>query len=299
MAQAKDYYAVMGLARNASEKDIKNAYRRLARKYHPDISKEPNAEEKFKELGQAYEVLKDPEKRAAYDKFGQQWEQQKAYEQHQQQQQTHSYQSHGGHGVNIDEDILESLFGYGRRRQGPIQGEDYHANITLTLEEAFQGTTRQIEIPTHSGETQTLSVKIPAGVRPGHKVRLAGQGGPGSNQGPRGSLYLTVHFLKHRIFEVKDKDIYLTLPITPWEAALGATVHVPTLAGVVDLKIPSGSQSGQQLRLKGRGLPGKDGGYQFVMLKVMVPKATTEAGKQLYEKMAAEMYFNPRASMGV
>jgi curved DNA-binding protein len=289
---AQDYYAVMGLAHGASEKDIKLAYRRLARKYHPDISKEADAEEKFKALGQAYEVLKDPKKRAAYDKYGAQWEQQQAQQQHQ--QSYSSQRSPYGQGVEIDEDILESLFGFGRQRQKTRSGEDYHANLTLTLEEAFAGTTRQLEI-----QTQTLNVKIPAGVQQGHKVRLAGQGGPGHNNGPRGNLYLNIHFQKHPIFDVKEKDIYLTLPVSPWEAVLGATVKVPTLGGVVDLKIPAGAQSGQQLRLKGRGLPGKTPGDQFIILKMVTPPANTEAAKKLYEQMATALHFNPRAGLGV
>lgn len=301
MTQSRDYYEVMGLSRDASEKDIKMAYRRLARKYHPDISKEANAEEKFKELGQAYDVLKDPKKRAAYDKFGAHWEQQQSQQQYQQQHhQQYTSSGHGnpfGEGVEIDEDLLSSLFGFGRQRQKSKAGEDYHANITLSLEEAYAGTTRQIEIPTND-KPLTLNVKIPAGVQEGHKVRLAGQGGPGYNNGPRGNLYLNIHFIKHRIFDVKEKDIFLTLPVSPWEAALGATVKVPTLGGMVDLKIPAGAQSGQQLRLKGRGLPGKTPGDQMVMLKMVNPPVTSESAKKIYEDMANELHFNPRAHLG-
>lgn len=305
MDQPKDYYKIMGLNRDADEKDIKMAYRRLARKYHPDISKEPNAEEKFKELGQAYEVLKDPEKRKAYDNFG-----------HQQQQyhnpgSQHAYTQYGQgdwQSAGIDPDILESIFGgYSRHRQAPVPGEDYQANITLSLEEAYKGCTRQLTIPIHSlneqGQiettSQTLNVKIPAGVRYGQKIRLTGQGAPGFNNGPRGDIYLTVHFHKHPKFEVKEQDIYLTLPLAPWEAALGTTLQVPTLGGNVDLKIPEGSQAGQKLRLKGRGLPGKISGDQFILLKIMIPQAKTESAKKLYEQMAKELSFNPRADLGV
>jgi curved DNA-binding protein len=293
MEQPKDYYKVMGLSRDANEKDIKMAYRKLARKYHPDISKEPNAEEKFKELGEAYEVLKDPAKRTAYNNFGKQ-------RQHEQQQQ-YSYNQHAQNdwqSAGIDPDILESIFGYGRQRQAPRSGEDYQANITLSLEEAYQGCTRQLSVPTQNSN-QTLNVKIPAGVHYGQKIRLTGQGAPGSNNGPRGDIYLTVHFHRHPFYEVKEQDIYLTLPIAPWEAALGTSLKVPTLGGVVDLKIPAGSQAGQKLRLKGRGLPGKTVGDQFVLLKIMVPPAKTESAKKLYEQMAKEMAFNPRAEMGV
>lgn len=307
MEQAKDFYKVMGLSADASDSDIKMAYRRLARKYHPDISKEPNAEEKFKELGQAYEVLKDPEKRAVYDNLGKQQAHQ--YHQAEQHQQDYArYSQEDWQGAGIDPDILESIFGgYSRQRQGPVQGEDYQANITLSLEEAYQGCTRQLNIPVHSmnaqgqadSSTQTLNVKIPAGVRYGQKIRLTGQGAPGLNKGPRGDIYLTVHFHKHPFFEIKEQDIYLTLPITPWEAALGASLKVPTLGGPVDLKIPEGSQAGQKLRLKGRGLPGKTAGDQFILLKILIPQAKTETAKKLYAQMAQEMAFNPRTDIGV
>ncbi|MDP3559600.1 MAG: DnaJ C-terminal domain-containing protein [Legionellaceae bacterium] len=307
MAQSKDYYSIMGLQKSASDKDIKMAYRRLARKYHPDLSKDPNGEEKFKELGQAYEVLKDPEKRAAYDKYGENWEH-GASAQQQQQSYGHYAQQPPPNTAdfNMGEDFFETLFGHARRRQAPsMAGEDYQANLSLTLEEAFHGTTRQLEIPLQNigsngqvqASTQTLNVKIPAGVKQGHKIRLAGQGAPGFNQGPKGDLYLNVHFQKHAIYEVKDNHIYLSLPITPWEAALGATIKVPTLAGAVNLKIPKGAQSGQTLRLKGRGLSKNDD--QLVILKIMIPEANTEAAKKLYEEMAQVMPFNPRANLGV
>ncbi|OGV27532.1 MAG: cytochrome C biogenesis protein [Legionellales bacterium RIFCSPHIGHO2_12_FULL_37_14] len=298
MTKARDYYDVMGLTKGASDKDIKMAYRRLARKYHPDINKEPDAEEKFKELGQAYEVLKDPKKRAEYDQFGQQ-------EQFSGQEGNpfYSYTNQSARGSSpFDEDLLSSLFGFGRHKQAQMKGEDYNANITLSLDEAYKGTTRQVEIPyphvNAQGEkvvnTETLQVKIPPGIVAGHKIRLLGKGGPSYNNGPNGNLYLTVHFHQHPYFDVKEKDIYLTLPITPWEAALGASVKVPTLGGRVDLKIPAGSQTGQQLRLKGRGLPGKVAGDQLVLLKVVVPLAKDEHAKKLYEQMQRDLQFNPR-----
>lgn len=296
MTRSKDYYHIMGVARNATEKDIKTAYRKLARKYHPDISKEPNAEEKFKEVGQAYKVLSDPKARAAYDQYGEH------FEQAQQQQSSAS----GWQDMGMDEDFLASLFGQARSRQAKMKGEDYQASITLTLEELFHGTTRQIDVPVHrhtpegqvETSTQRLTVKIPAGVRQGHKIRLAGQGGPSSNQGPRGDLYLTVHVQKHPLYEVKEHDVYLVLPITPWEAALGATISVPTLGGKVDLKIPPASQAGQKLRLKGRGLSGKTVGDQFVLLKIMIPEPHDESSRDFYKQMAKIMPFNPRAKMG-
>lgn len=299
---SKDYYAVMGLSRNASDKDIKAAYRKLARKYHPDVNKAPDSEEKFKELGQAYEVLKDPEKRKAYDQFGPHWQQQ------QQQYQQQGYQhSPNEQGVPLDEDFLASLFGHDRRKSSARAGEDYHADIALSLEEAFSGVTKQITIPIphaahftgRAPETKTLNIKIPAGVKEGHKIRLAGLGAPGFYSNSPGNLYLTVHLQKHPWYEVSNHDIYLVLPVAPWEAALGATIKVPTLGGLVDLKIPQNSQGGQKLRLKGRGLPGKTHGDQFILLKIVIPEVQNEKVKKLYQEMAAATSFNPRLGMGV
>ncbi len=301
----KDYYKIMGLAPNATEQEIKTAYRRLARKYHPDLSKESNAEEQFKEMGEAYETLKDPSKRAQYD------EHLKNREFHgQAQQQTgnnRSYQSNGpgftnsefNDGSEFSSDFFESLFGHPRAQNQAMAGQDYHGKININLEEAFNGTIKSIQIPTESNKNQTLNVKIPAGVKSGQQIRLPGQGAPGINKGPRGDLYLTVDVMKHPLFDVKDNDIYLTLPLTPWEAALGATLVVPTLSGKIDLKIPPGSQGGQKLRIKNRGLPGPTPGNQYVLLKIITPPATSDAAKELYKKMAEVMPFNPRASMGV
>lgn len=296
----KDYYKVMGLSRDADEKEIKMAYRRLARKYHPDISKEPNAEEKFKELGEAYEVLKDPQKRKVYDQYGQDWE---ARQQYQSSSQGTPWDE-GGENYQYSHDFFESLFGgtphFRQRRRA---GQDYYGDITITLDEAYRGTEREIHIPVspHSGGPgQTIKVKVPAGVKSGQKIRVAGQGGASMSGGAAGDLYLTVHIHKHPFFDVKEKDIYLTLPITPWEAALGATVVVPTLGGKVDLKIPPGSQGGHSLRLKNRGLPGgSKQGDQYVMLKIVIPKSQTDEAKALYQKMAETMPFNPRETMGV
>lgn len=294
----KDYYKIMGVSKDASEKDIKMAYRKLARKYHPDISKEANAEEKFKEMGEAYEVLRDPTKRAQYDQevknreFG---------------QRTHQQYGHGAgpefrQQTNFDSDFFESLFGHSRYKQQPMTGQNYQGAINITLEEVFNGAVKSVQVPVDQGgdiKMQTLNVKIPAGIKPGQQIRLAGQGGNGVNGGPRGDLFLTVDILKHRLFDLMDNDIYLTLPITPWEAALGTSVTVPTLAGKIDLKIPPGSQAGQKLRIKNRGLPGAEPGNQYVLLKIITPPASTEAAKDLYKKMAETMPFNPREQMGV
>lgn len=295
----KDYYKIMGVSHDASEQDIKMAYRKLARKYHPDISKEAQAEEKFKEMGEAYEVLKDAKKRAEYDQYLKHREYQQHAHPHgggfhdQQQQYEH---------VNIDPDFFESLFGHSRYRQHPMPGQDFQGKINISLEDAFHGTTTQVQVPVEQGEQitmQTLKVKIPAGIKSGQQIRLTGQGGSSPNGGPRGDLYITVNVDKHPLFDVMDNDIYLSLPVTPWEAALGTSVVVPTLAGKIDLKIPPGSQGGQKLRLKNRGLPGKTHGHQYVLLKIVTPPATTEAATELYKKMADTMPFNPRATMGV
>ena len=290
----------MGVSQDASDKDIKIAYRKLARKYHPDISKEPNAEEQFKEMGEAYEVLKDPVKRAEYD----QYRKNREFNQRQSAQQPtgHNERSYQFQGGEFDSDFFESLFGHARHQQQPMTGQNYEGKINISLEEAFQGTVKSMQVPVEQGQEtklQTLKVKIPAGIKSGQQIRLAGQGAPGIKGGPRGDLYLTVEVIKHPFFDVMDNDIYITLPITPWEAALGATVTVPTLAGKIDLKIPASSQGGQKLRIKNRGLPGATPGNQYVLLKIITPPATTEAAKELYKKMAEVMPFNPREKIGV
>lgn len=300
----KDYYQVMGIRREASPEEIKMAYRRLARKYHPDISKESNAEDKFKELGEAYEVLKDPEKRKTYDQYGQDWQ----ARQKQGDPSTHQERWNWSTGdVNSDEefhfspDFFESLFGARAQREQPLSGQDYKANMRISLDEAYKGTVKEFHLPNfhQQGVKQTLRVKIPAGIKDGQQIRLASQGAYSPTGGPQGDLYITVHIEKHPFFDVKDNDIYLTLPVAPWEAALGSTIVVPTLGGHVDLKIPAGSQGGQTLRLKKRGLPGNNPGDQYVILKIITPQPTTEAAKALYKKMAEEMPFNPREKMRI
>lgn len=294
----KDYYHIMGISHDASEKDIKMAYRRLARKYHPDISQEHEAEEKFKEVGEAYEVLKDPKKRAEYDDY----RKNQAFQPNAHPSSGFTGSSHQEPHVQFNNDFFESLFGHSRHQHQPTAGEDYQGKIHISLEEAFQGTVKQVQIPVEQGAEvimQTIKVKIPAGIKSGQQIRLAGQGGNGIHGGPKGHLYLTITLDKHPLYEVIHQDIYLTLPITPWEAALGATLVVPTLAGKIDLKIPPGSQGGQKLRIKNRGLPGAEPGSQYVILKMITPKPTTEAEKELYKKMAELMPFNPRQSMGV
>lgn len=293
----KDYYKIMGVSPDASEKDIKVAYRKLARKYHPDISKEANAEERFKEMGEAYEVLKDPAKRAEYD----QYRKHKEFNQRSHQNTGHAGGRGSHQGAQFDSDFFESLFGHSRYQQQPMAGQDYQGKINISLEESFTGAVKQLQVPVDEGQQvsmQTLKVKIPAGIKSGQQIRLAGQGASGVNGGPRGDIFLTITVDKHSFFDVMDNDIYLTLPIAPWEAALGATVVVPTLSGKIDLKIPPGSQGGQKLRIKNRGLPGSTPGNQYVLLKIITPPPTTEAATELYKKMAEVMPFNPREKMG-
>lgn len=288
----------MGVSKDASDKEIKMAYRRLARKYHPDLNKETNAEEKFKELGEAYEVLRDPEKRKVYDQYTADWGRD---QREQASARAASWEDLGGEGYHYSHDFFDSLFGGGHFRQQPRAGADFHGNVNINLEDAYHGATRELHLPaTQPGQKgQTLKVKIPAGVKSGQQIRLTGKGGPAVAGGPPGDLYLTVQIEKHPLFDVMDNDVYLTLPVAPWEAALGSTVVVPTLAGNVDLKIPAGSQGGQTLRLKKRGLPGATAGDQYVILKIIIPQPTTDSAKQLYKKMAEEMPFNPREKMRI
>jgi curved DNA-binding protein len=324
----KDYYKTLGVPRNATKEAIKQAYRKLARKYHPDVSKEPDAEARFKEINEANEVLKDPEKRTAYDALGSQWRAGQEFRPPPGQGGFHRefrYSTGDGGGFS---DFFSSLFGGGgglggfgdafaeARRGGAgggrredlfrQRGQDQTAQVEISLEEAFAGGTRELrlETPTQDAQGQvhlqhrTLKVRIPPGVSQGRQIRLAGQGQPGFAGGPAGDLYLEVHLRPHRVFQTDGRDILLHLPITPWEAALGAQLQVPTLGGPVTLKIPAGSQSGKRMRLKGRGLPGDPPGDQILILEIHTPAAETEEAKALYQRMAESLPFNPRAKFG-
>jgi curved DNA-binding protein len=315
----KDYYKVLGVARDASQDAIKRAYRKLARKYHPDVSKEAQAEEKFKEVQEAYEVLKDPEKRAAYDQLGSNWRQGQQFTPPPDWGNGFEFSfSRGGRGAGPDEDggfsdFFSSLFGahspFGQQR-GPrggfaSAGQDHTAKIQIALEDAFNGGTQTIELKApHMSDDgrvavqpRTLKVTIPKGVTEGQRIRLAGQGSAGIGGGPAGDLYLEIGFRPHRLYQVEGRDITLKLPITPWEAALGATVQVPTLAGPVDLRVPAGAKTDQRLRLKGRGLPGPTPGDQYVVLKIQTPPAGSTQAREMYERMQRELPFDPRADL--
>jgi len=299
----KDYYKVMGLEKGASQEEIKRAYRKLARKYHPDVSKEANAENKFKEVGEAYEVLKDPAKRAKYDQFGQYWQ-----EPSQAHQQQHHQQYTDDRGAADFEEFINSIFRHRQQQEQPFyeKGQDIHAKLTISLEDSFLGTqkTLQLQIPDSDAHGQldyklrSIKVKIPKGIEDKQQIRLKGQGGKGSAH-HAGDLYIEILIAAHPMFRLHKKDVYLELPISPWEATLGATIQIPTLAGHVKLKIPKLSQSGKQMRLKGRGLPGQTPGDQIITLNIVIPQRDNEQVNKLYEQMAAIEEFNPREKLGV
>ncbi|MDT8282488.1 MAG: DnaJ C-terminal domain-containing protein [Gammaproteobacteria bacterium] len=329
----KDYYQLMGVERSATQDEIKRAYRKLARKYHPDVSKEADAEKRFKEVGEAYEVLKDPEKRAAYDQLGANW---KAGQDFNAPPDWDAGFEFGGGGFTgrsgsqyretdggAFSDFFESLFGQsfqqaGSRSQGGRQqsgfhsaGSDHHAKILIDLEDAMQGATRSISLRVPevdaSGHVVTkeriLKVNIPKGVKQGQHIRLSGQGNPGTGQGKAGDLYIEIEFNPHSIYRVEGRDVYLNVPISPWEAALGASIKVPTPGGAVDLKIKPGSASASKMRLKGRGIPASSSnnsaGDLYVILQITAPPANTDKEKEAYEKMKQSFDFNPRAKLGV
>jgi curved DNA-binding protein len=312
----KDYYKIMGLNRGASQDEIKRAYRKLARKYHPDVSKEPDAEAHFKEVGEAYEVLKDPEKRAAYDQLGAGWQPGQEFRPPPNWDSGFEFSGGGftGAGLGGFSDFFEELFGAGGSRghfnyraNYSAPGQDHHAKVEIDLDDAFHGATRSINLQSpeldKDGQLRlkrrTLNIKIPKGIKEGQQIRLAGQGSPGVGQGSKGDLYLEVHFHPHPHYRVEGRDLHMQLPIAPWEAALGATVTTPTPDGNIDLKIPSGSNSGKMLRIKGRGIPGNPPGDIYVTLSVVVPTANNEQAKKLYQEMASKLAFNPRAGLGV
>ena len=323
----KDYYKTLGVERSAGQDEIKRAYRRLARKYHPDVSAEADAGDRFKEVSEAYEVLRDPEKRKAYDQFGSDW---KAGQDYQPppggQQWTGGFGAGGGfEGSGDFSDFFESVFGAGQgmgggpgggmgagmggRRaynQAQMKGEDIDASISIPIEDAFTGATRSLtlRVPELDGQgrlvnrRKTLNVKIPKGVRANQRIRLEGQGGPGFGGAPAGDLFLRIEFEPHKLYRADGSDLSLDLPVTPWEAALGRTVKVPTPGGTVDMKLPAGARSGQRLRLKGRGLPSKTPGDLYAVIQLQTPRADNDALRSLYEQLERESGFNPRSTLG-
>jgi curved DNA-binding protein len=305
----KDYYAALGVDKNASADDIKKAYRKLARKYHPDVSKEKDAKEKFQEVSEAYEALKDPEKRKAYDELGsfqpgQDFRPPPGWEQQFQQ---------GGFSFD-DLDLADLFAGLGAtrgfrgstraRRDMPVPGEDYEVPVQIALEQAYHGTMLDLnlQIPEYGADgqvrrtPQTIKARIPKGVTEGERLRLPGKGGKGMNGGRDGDLYLIVHIAPHRLFRVTGRDLYLDLPLAPWEAVLGTTVEIPTLGGTVRLKIRPGTQGGQHLRLAKRGLPKPDNeGDLYAIVQIAVPASVNDRERDLYTQLSQASSFDPRA----
>jgi curved DNA-binding protein len=313
----KDYYSILGVDRGASAEEIQRAYRKLARKYHPDVNNESGAEERFKELGEAYAVLKDEKKRALYDQYGDSWK--AVSEGHgpppDSERVRVDFKSAGFDPGHLDDfgSIFETIFssefgGGGRsarragfRRDWQAAGSDHEATLTLTLEEAFEGGKREIHLSdSKTGQKRSYSVNIPRGVRPGQRIRLAGQGGRGASGGQDGDLYLRVEVKPHGRFRLDGADLHTTLPVSPWEAALGGSVEVQTLDGTVRVKVPEGSSSGRRIRLKGKGYHRKGGsrGDFYIEIRVMVPKRLTEEEKTAMSRLKEVSRFNPRAQEG-
>ena len=310
----KDYYQVMGVARDATEAQIKQAYRKLARKYHPDVSKEKDAEARFKEVGEAYEVLKSPEKRAAYDQLGQHrpgedfrpppnWDSGFEF-------------SGSGPGNPAYSDFFDSLFGAQARSAGrgrgefrTDRGEDHHAEGHCSIwmhrstgapEHLHCGCRKSMTEGRLVSKERTLNVQVPKGILAGQQIRLAGQGAHAPGSGTPGDLFIEVEFQPHPLYRADGRDLSLELPVGPWEAALGATVKTPTPSGVVELKVPAGSHAGTKLRLRGRGIPASPPGDLYVVLQIALPAANDEKAKAAYAAFAAAVaVLNPRASLGV
>ena len=309
----KDYYETLGVERKATQDDIKRAYRKLARKYHPDVSKEPDAEARFKELGEAYAVLKDPEKRVAYDQMGSQWKAGQDFQPPPGWDAGFEFSGPaGGRGDGAEfSDFFETLFGrQGRGAQSHrsgmhVQGQDHHAKVLIDLQDAYHGAQRSISLRLPALDAQghvviqerKLDVSIPKGIRAGQHLRLAGLGGPGLGEGPAGNLYLEIDFNPHPLFRVEGRDVYLDLPLAPWEAALGAAVTAPTPEGPVQLTVPPGSAAGRKLRLKGKGIPGNPPGDLYAVLAIVLPAADSESAKDAWRTLAEAFDFNPRAHL--
>jgi curved DNA-binding protein len=300
----KDYYKILDVPRDASDELIKKAYRRLARKYHPDVSKEANAKERFQDVSEAYETLKDKHKRAAYDSLGS-YRPGQEFRPSPEWSERFGQQKFGDDFGDIDLSDLFAAFGGGfgrsagaRRgfRQGSMQmpGEDYEVTVRITLEEAFAGTERELSIG-----NQSVRARIPRGASDGERLRLRGKGGPGLNGGPPGDLYLVISLLPHALYKANGRDLDLEVPVAAWEAALGAQIEVPTLEGMVKMKLPSGSKSGQKLRLAGKGLPKPGGGAGdlYALVMIVVPGSLTEREIQLYEQLRDVSRFDPRSHL--
>ncbi|MGE0765267.1 MAG: DnaJ C-terminal domain-containing protein [Hyphomicrobiaceae bacterium] len=311
----KDYYKVLGLERDATQDEVKRAYRKLARTYHPDINKEPGAEAKFKEVSEAHEVLRDAEKRAAYDQLGQQWKQGQGFRPPPDWDAGFEFSGAASERPEGEfSDFFDALFGrmrQGRRTGGDqtefhARGEDHHAKILIDLRDSLEGATRTVSLRKPAVDADghvvlrdhTLQVTIPKGVTEGQHIRLKGQGAPGIGRLPAGDLYLEIHFEPDALYRVVGKDLYVELPVAPWEAALGASIRFPTLTGPIMLRIPAGSFEGRELRIKGRGIPAAEPGDLYAVLRIVLPPADSEKAKQIYADMARELAFDPRSKLG-
>jgi curved DNA-binding protein len=309
----RDYYETLGVPRGASSEEIRRAYRQLARQYHPDVNKEPGSEERFKEVAEAYEVLRDPEKRERYDRLGSNWRAGDdvsdaagfggfrrpaggGFE-----EVRFDFGDGGGFsGVSGFSDLFEEMFGGGPRRggfgpgfgRGGGQGGDLEAELELSLEEAFSGGRRWVQL----ADGRSLEVSIPPGVRDGQRIRLAGEGRPGPGGGPSGDLFLRVRLRRHPRFRVEGDDLRTQLEVSPWEAALGATVELPTLDGRAQVKVPAGSSCGRRLRLRGEGMPRRGGGRGnlYAEVRIVLPKKLTRAERKAFEELAKVSKFDPR-----
>jgi len=314
----KDYYKTLGVERQASDDAIKKAYRKLARKYHPDVSKEKNAEERFKEVQEAYEVLKDAEKRKAYDEMGfyQPGQEFRPPPDWQEQFRSRGGFGPGAGGANFQDedvdlfDILSGLGpgGFGGARRGSanfrVPGQDYEITVHLSIEEAARGA--EIEVPLSAAEmtpegrlrraNRTVKVRIPKGATDGQRLRVPGKGGAGHGGAATGDLYVNIQLHPHEIFKVAGHDLYIELPVAPWEAALGAEVQVPTLDGRITMKVPPSSRAGQKLRARGKGLPRPGGGEGdlYAVLQVVTPSVLSDREKELYRELQGVSNFNPR-----
>jgi curved DNA-binding protein len=305
----KDYYKILGVEKTATADEIRTAYRRLARKYHPDLSKEPDAQARMQEINEARDVLGDPEKRSAYDELSSRPHADRDFRPPP--DWNAGYEFSGG---EADEGDYSEFFGnlFGRaargRAHGPrhMPGEDRHARVQIDLADSYQGATRTITLQQPvideqgrvARQARTLDVRIPKGIREGQHIRLRGQGAPGLGDGPAGDLYLDVQFRPDLRYRIEGADVYGTLPVTPWEAALGASVTAATPAGTFDVQVPPNSQNGRKLRLRGRGLPSEPPGDFYLVLEVVLPPADSDTARQLYETMAREMPFDPRQRQG-
>jgi curved DNA-binding protein len=309
----RDYYETLGVPRGASSEEIRRAYRQLAREYHPDVNKEPGAEERFKEVAEAYEVLRDPEKRERYDRLGSDW---RAGDDVSDAAGFSGFRRPAGDGfeeVRFDfgngggfsgvsgfSDLFEEMFGGGGRSggfgagfgRGAGRGGDLEAELELSLEEAFSGGRRWIQL----ADGRSLEVSIPPGVRDGQRIRLAGEGRPGTGGGPDGDLFLRVRLRRHPRFRVDGDDLRTQLEVSPWEAALGATVELPTLDGRAQVKVPAGSSCGRRLRLRGEGMPRRGGGRGnlYAEVRIVLPKKLTRAERNAFEELAKVSKFDPR-----